>query len=76
MPSDKEEGVRSLSRHPLVVVVVAFALSGVLGTVFSQWLSGREEESARIRTEAEARKTAVQSFSKYVYERRGGLREG
>ena len=70
MSSDEEQRRRSLLRHPLVIVVVSFALSGLLGTAFSQWLSKQAEETARIRTEADARKVAVQNFSRYVYERR------
>ena len=60
----------ALSRHPLTVVIVAFVLSGLLGTLFSAWLSNRQAETERLRLEAEARKAAVQAFSRHVYERR------
>lgn len=61
---------KSLLRHPLLIVVVTFALSGLMGSVFSQWLAKQAEDAERIRIEAAARKAAVQSFSLYVYERR------
>jgi hypothetical protein len=59
-----------LTRHPLTVVLVAFVLSGVLGTLFSNWISGRQSEIEQLRLAAESRKAAVQNLSRYVYERR------
>jgi hypothetical protein len=59
-----------LTRHPLIVVLVAFVLSGVLGTLFSNWISGRQSEIEQLRLAAESRKAAVQNLSRYVYERR------
>lgn len=70
MPSAGDQRQGALLRHPLFIVVVTFALSGLLGTAFSQWLSKQAKEAERIRIEMEARRTAVQSFSRYVYERR------
>lgn len=61
---------RPLSRHPLTVVVVAFALSGVLGTIFSSWIKKSYEETQHFRMESESRKSAVQNFSRFVYKRR------
>jgi hypothetical protein len=61
---------RDLLRHPLVIVIVTFALSGLLGAVFSQWLSARVAEAQRNRLETEARKVAIQNFSRDVYGRR------
>ena len=70
MSSADEQRKRALSRHPLMIVVITFTLSGLLGAAFSQWLSKQAEETERLRVEAEARKVAVQSFSRYIYERR------
>jgi hypothetical protein len=60
----------ALLRHPLFIVIVTFALSGLLGVAFSQWLSARVQEGQRIRLESEARKDAVQALSRDIYERR------
>ena len=70
MPDDAGEKKATLSHHPLVVVFVAFVLSGVLGTLFSTWISDRQSEIEKLRLAAEARKAAVQNLSRYMYERR------
>jgi F0F1-type ATP synthase membrane subunit b/b' len=55
---------------PLVVVFVAFVLSGVLGTLFSNWISDRQSDIEKLRLAAESRRAAVQNLSRYMYERR------
>ena len=57
-------------RHPLMILLATFCLSGIMGTLFTQWIIGRQREAEAARSESEARKQAVQNFSRYVYERR------
>jgi hypothetical protein len=66
MPEDTSDKNDSLSRHPLTVVLVAFILRGVLGTLFSSWISGKQSELDKFRLAAEARKAAVQNLSRYM----------
>lgn len=70
MSDDDGRKGSDMLRHPLVIVLVTFALTGIVGAVFSHWLSKRQSEVTRLRVETEARKDAVQKFSRYVYERR------
>lgn len=59
-----------LLRHPLTIALVSFALTGLLGVAFSQWITNRAKEAERTRVETESRKAAVQNLSRSIYERR------
>jgi hypothetical protein len=77
----KSEGKAEFLRHPLTLLVLGFVLSGILGTIFSQWLSRqqkqieeeasiRQKELEKARLDEEARKIAIQNLSRFIYERR------
>lgn len=57
-------------RHPLLTILVAFFLTGIVGTVFTSNITQNQRLREIQRTEIEERKNAVREFSRAVYERR------
>jgi hypothetical protein len=65
-----EADKHGILRHPLLIVIVSFALSGLLGAIFGQWLSRRQLDIENARVEQTGRKAAIQNLSKHIYGRR------
>ena len=64
------ENVSSISRHPLVIVLVSFFSTGILGTFIGQAVTSRDKEIEKRRLQTEIRRSVVQEFSRQVYKRR------
>jgi hypothetical protein len=69
-PSEESARWSRLSRHPLAAVTLAFLLSGVLVTLVANYYGQRQAKLERERTATAARRQAVQTFSRFIYERR------
>jgi hypothetical protein len=67
--ADKNEKL-DISRHPITIAVIGFVLTGVLGAFLSSWITIHQKSIEREHSDREARKTAVQNLSRYIYERR------
>lgn len=70
MATSKKDGGHELLRHPLIVVLVSFVLSGIIAGSFTHWLSSSQSEREQRRLLMQNRKAAVQRLSTFVYERR------
>jgi uncharacterized protein HemX len=77
MTKNQRKDTLDFLRHPLTLLVVGFLLTGILGTIFSQWINQQQrkaqEEAARQEKELEdarvaedSRKRAVQNLSIYI----------
>ncbi len=68
--SEKEAKPKELSRHPLTVVVFGFLLTGVAGTLFSNYYNDKQIERDRFFKITAARRLAIQDFARLIYHRR------
>jgi hypothetical protein len=55
--------------HPLTITVVAFVLTGLIGTWFTKSLNERQQERDRFLQITAARQVAVQEFARTAYDR-------
>lgn len=60
---------RKLSRHPLTAVIVAFLLTGIAGTLLSNYYSEKQIERDRFQQITEARLATLQEFARLIYYR-------
>lgn len=70
MSQEKTDARLKLLRHPMMIVLVSFLLSGLLAAIFSNWLAHRTTQAEQQRAMTLNRKIAVQNLSIHIYERR------
>ncbi len=66
----KRSTINEFLRHPLLLTVVTFALTGILGSSIAALIGQQTKDIELARQETVARKTAIQNLSRYIYERR------
>jgi hypothetical protein len=60
----------SITRHPMLVSLLTFLLTGVVGAGLTFWIGQQAKNIELARQQETARKSAVENLSRYIYERR------
>lgn len=64
--SNKED-LKELSRHPLIIVIISFMLSGIVGAVISNFFNKKELERNHLFQITAIRRSSIQDFSRLIY---------
>ena len=59
-----------ITRHPLIIALVSFALTGVLGASLTFLIGQQSKQIELSRTETLDRKTTIVTLSRFIYDRR------